>query len=86
MKNIALGESMGYLSKKMAAEMFAGELNITTYDYEEVEKDVEDDRAKNPTPPMLPPGGRFGMSVDPMQDGEVHGAGKADTKAKMNAL
>ena len=33
-KNIGTGEALGYISKQTAAEMYAGEMNITNYEFE----------------------------------------------------
>ncbi len=67
-KNIATGESMGYVSKQTAAEMFAGEMNITNYDFEEEQGRINDEAQtglnKMGTTPM-PPGGRFGGNANP---------------------
>jgi hypothetical protein len=42
-KNIATGETMGYLSKETAAEMFAGEMNITNYDFDQEQEKLTDE-------------------------------------------
>ena len=42
-KNIMTGEQAGFLSKSTAATMYAGELNITTYDYDEEKEQIDQD-------------------------------------------
>lgn len=62
-KNIATGEALGYINKQMAAEMYAGEMNITNYDFEKVQSNISDEAEKglNQTGSApMPPGGRFG--------------------------
>lgn len=40
LKDIALGETMGYISHRRASEMYSKEMNITTYDYASEQKDI----------------------------------------------
>ncbi len=84
-KNIATGESLGYISKRVAGEMFANEMNITNYDFESQQKEIssEEEKGLNKTgASALPPAGRFGAggmsgggggsanNSDPGEDGQ----------------
>lgn len=99
-KNIGTGESMGYIDHQMAAEMFAAEMNITTYNYKDVQEKIKQDK-ENGIDPMMPPDGRFGRpspfggNVDgaPVDGDEVpedvspiKGQGKNNLKRQMNQL
>lgn len=88
LKNLALAESQGWLSKRTAAEMGAKEMNITNYDYEDEQKKVKEDTEDGMqlggfTP--LPPGGRFGAD-DPDGKSDIHGDGKVDLVDGMKDL
>lgn len=92
-KNLATGESMGWIRKRTAAEMYAKEMNITEFDFEEEQKGIADDEKKGlnrtgATP--LPPAGRFGgqPSANGADAGgqDNHGQGKVDLLADMNDL
>lgn len=92
-KNVATGETQGYITHQMAAEMYAAEMNITTYDYEEVQDQIKVDR-ENGIDPMMPPLGRFGTpGAVPGEDGAVpdnasplKGQPKLNLKNQMNRL
>jgi hypothetical protein len=82
--NVNRGEVMGYIDHQTAAEMFAAELNITNYDYDETMKRIEEDK-ENGIDPLMPPIGRSGSSspIPGEDDGSVsddsspiHGTGK----------
>lgn len=73
-KNIATGEALGYIAKQTAADMFAGEMNITNYDFEHEQERIDEEARtglnKTGSTPM-PPSGRFGAGSsmgDPTSD------------------
>lgn len=91
-KNIQVGESQGWLAKRTAAEMFAKEMNISSYDFEEEQGTIKDDQEEGfdlSGEPMAP-AGRFGAPAagDGPEDGksEIHGDGKRDLIAGMKDL
>ena len=89
-KNIGTGETMGYVDHQMASEMFAAEMNITTYNYDEVQASIAKDR-ENGIDPFMPPSGRFGGAPsEPEEEPEtgslIHGEKKADLKKQLNRL
>jgi hypothetical protein len=87
-KNIALGETLGYISKERAAGLFTQEMNITSYDFEQEQTDIQAEKDQGisnqgmPMPSM--PGGPDGS----VSDGEtpIHGSGAVDTKSQINTL
>lgn len=71
-KNIGTGESLGYISKQTAAEMYAGEMNITNYDFEKEQGRIGDEATKGLNRMgaiPVPPGGRFGNPGSPNDGG-----------------
>jgi hypothetical protein len=94
-KNVAMGESLGYISRETAGDMYAGEMNITTYEYEK-----EQSKIKNQPPPPamgMPPEGRFGVSPNGNGQGEpdgvvhnddspIHGVGKSKLKNQLKNI
>ena len=52
LKDLALAESQGWISKETAAEIAAKELNITTYDYQIEQQKLKQDA---PEAPMMNP-------------------------------
>ena len=91
-KNIGIGETLGYIDHETAAEMYAAEMNITGYDYEDQQGEISKFKRDNPTPGM-PPEGRFGNIGTPTDDGSVpddvspiHGQGKSNLKGQLNHL
>jgi hypothetical protein len=89
-KNIATCEEMGYFDHQMSAEMAAGEMNVTNYDFEVIKKRVEKNKAENPDP-LMPPPSRF--SKPPVDNGSVpndvspiHGNGKNNLKNQLKTL
>jgi len=89
-KNIAFGETMGYIQHESAAEMYAGEMNITTYNYQDVQAAIKKDKA-NGIDPMMPPAGRFpssplnGDGQDDV-DSPIHGNGANKLKNQLKTL
>lgn len=91
--NIATGETMGYISKQTAAEMYAGEMNITNYKFEDEQNKIGSEQEKGlnkmgATP--MPPKGRFGGGMngddEPVRDSPIHGNGKVDLTHKLKSL
>lgn len=88
-KNLSLAETMGWLSKRTAAEMFAKELNITSYDFEDEQGKIKEDEQAgfDKTGQPQPPAGRFGN--DPKADdgeSEIHGNGKNKLAGNLKTL
>jgi hypothetical protein len=95
--NIMKGETQGYISHQTAAELFATEMNITTYDYDEEREKIDEDKA-NGLDPLMPPPGRFGNPNAPQpgmagNDGVVSqdanptkGQAKVNLKKQMNRV
>lgn len=97
MKNIALGQEMGWWSQETAAAMGAAEMNITSYDYDEEQEKLKAEREQKlvDAAGTLPPvnGGFGGVKGGgaPQDDGEqpespIHGQGKVKLKKSMGAL
>lgn len=84
-KNIMAGEASGYIDKEAAAEMYAGEMNITTYDFDDTQAAIMDQKKAGldqlATGQDLP-GGRAHV------DGgtPIAGDGKAELKGQLNTL
>jgi hypothetical protein len=94
LKNIAMRESMGWISKRQAATLAASECDDDEYDYDEMVKEQAKDTANedpaNLHKPKLPPAGRFGgqaaSSEDEGGDSPIHGKGKQDIKKQHKNL
>lgn len=95
MKNIALGETLNWWSKETAAEMAAGEMNITTFNYDDEISKMQTAAKKPPLPPQgtPPPVGRFGSptgngtgddGID--KSSPIHGTGKQRLKKQLGNL
>lgn len=89
-KNISSGEISGFIGHRMAAEMYAAEMNITTYSYDEEMAEIDRDRAEGHDP-LMPPAGRFQRNPpanggDPEEGSEIHGEQKNRTKNEMRTL
>lgn len=96
-KNIATGETQKYISHKRASTMYASEMDVTIYDYEEEMQSIKDEQEQaldlgiggNSTAGA--PAGRFGDGIG-TDDGtspgktELHGQGKVDLQKQMNNL
>ena len=79
--NLALCETQGWFSKRMAGEMAAKEMNVTSYDFEEEQKTIKQDESDgfnlNGGPPVPP--GRLGFPGETDDTASpVHGQGKTD--------
>jgi hypothetical protein len=92
--NVNRGEVMGYIDHQTAAEMYAAEMNITNYDYEEVQDRIKQDK-ENGIDPLMPPIGRSGGQppIPGEQNGSVpddaspiHGTGKKNLKGQLKTL
>jgi len=92
--NLNRGEVMGYIDHQTASEMYAAEMNITNYDYDDVQSKIKDDR-ENGIDPLMPPPTRSGPAQEPVpgEDGVVgddaspiHGAGKTALKGQLKTL
>ena len=75
-KNLQVGETQGWISKETAGSMYAQEMNITEYDFEDEQKKIKDEAEQGLNQvgavPM-PPAGRFGADV-PGAGGDDNGA------------
>lgn len=90
--NIQAGEAQGYIDKETAGNMYAAEMNITKYDFDDTQKKISDLKAQGldqatgapPTP------GRFGANkLPPGQDPEgspIHGDGAGELKDQLTTL
>jgi len=89
--NLAQCETMGWFSKRTAAEMAAKEMNYTEFDFDDEQAQISDDEEKglnkNGSTPM-PPAGRFGKPGLPTDgtDSEIHGQGKQDLVGDLKSL
>lgn len=99
LKNLAMREGMGWISKRQAATQAAAECDDDEYDYDKMVKEQAADTAANDPlnlhTPKPPPAGRFGMQPkpgeDPLAGGEdtenpLHGSGKAAIKKQHKNL
>jgi hypothetical protein len=94
-KNIITGYSEGFISKERAGNMYAGEMDITAYNYEDEQKTLKDEKVKGDIDlvgAQLPPAGRMGGS-DPGSKGDgsigdspIHGSGKEDLEDSLDNL
>ena len=94
LKNIAMRESMGWISKRQAATLAAAECDDDEYDFDEMVKEqskdtVNQDPANIHQPP--PPAGRFGANPKPAIGGDdtenpIHGSGKQKIKDQHKKL
>ena len=93
--NILTGYQEGFLSKERAASMYAQEMNITSYDYEDEQQVLKNEIAKGDTelmgPPPTPAGRNGGGSSEEPNDGgigdsPIHGVGKTDLQDNLNSL
>lgn len=88
-KNIMAGEASGYIAKDTAGQMYAAEMNITTYDYEDEQKRIGDLQKDDLTKAsgVMPPDSRQ-PADDPDAEGgsEIHGEGKVGLKKDMGSL
>lgn len=88
-KNIGVGEAMGYIDHQAASEMFAAEMNITNYDFETVQERIEEYKKQNPDP-LMPPMSRFSSNGNngsvPDDVSPIHGQGKNNLKGQLNNL
>lgn len=92
LKNIALMESMGWLSKETAGKMAAKEVNITQYDFLDEQRKLKNEVAQglnqtgsSPTPP----GGRFGNDGGSNPDdgqSDIHGQGKVNLSKDLKSI
>ncbi len=93
LKNIALRESMGWISKRQAAQLAAAECDDDEFDYDEMVKEQAQDTAKqngaNIHTPKPPPDGRFGFGSEPKDEGKgspLHGEEKSNIKKQHKNL
>lgn len=93
-KNIGTGQTMQWIADETAAEMYAAEMNITTFDYKTEKGKIAEDK-ENGIDPLMPPSGRFGNQPAPggIDDGSVpddvspiHGTGKKNLKGQLNRI
>jgi hypothetical protein len=85
-KNISQGETQGYIDKETAGTMYAAEMNITHYDFEETQKKVSEQKEKaldQATGVPIPPG-RFGNF--PPKPNPLNGQAKVDLARNLNQL
>lgn len=93
-QNIMLGEQQGYVSKETAGNMYAQEMNISTYDYDDQQSQLKNEQSRGDAMgQVMPPPGRNGIGGANGKDGVVsddespiHGSGKTDTADQLNSL
>lgn len=99
LKNLAMREGMGWISKRQAATQAAAECDDDEFDYDKMVKEQTADTAANDPlnlhTPKPPPAGRFGMQPKPEDNPEaggedienpLHGSGKAAIKKQHKNL
>ena len=98
LKNIAMRESMGWISNRQAADLAAAECDDDEFNYDtmlkEKAKDTVNADPANLHPSQVPPAGRFGAPGKPPADAEggddtedpIHGSGKAEIKKQHKHL
>jgi hypothetical protein len=94
--NIQIGEQQGYISKETAGSMYAQEMGITTYDYEEQQGQLKNEQSRGDSMGDVPvPAGRNGSGADdegpenaPGGQGgsDIHGSDKTDLQDNINNL
>lgn len=91
-KNVQAAEAQGYISKRTAGKMAATELNIPSYDYDEEQKQMLEDKAAglDQVGDVPAPASRFGGG-QPAAGGDaggsdVHGDGAAELKDQLTTL
>lgn len=82
--NIVMGKTEQFLDAQTAAEMYAIEMNITTYDYDEIQKKLKKDAIENPVPSIMP--NQNPLKQKPSDMSPIHGNGKEKVKADLNNL
>ncbi len=83
--NIVTGKAEQFIDDQTAAEMYAAEMNITTYDYEDTKAKLKKQAIENPVPSIMPtPNGANPKPFVPTSP--IHGQGKLDIKKAMNTL
>lgn len=90
-KNLQAGESQGWIAKETAGEMYAKEMNITEYDFEEEQKKIKDEAEQGLNQvgaSPAPPPGRFGAPGGDPEDGlsDIHGDGKRQLADDLKTL
>jgi hypothetical protein len=94
LKNIALRESMGWISSRQAATLAAAECDDDEFDYDDMKKEQAGDIVQTDPAfvhkPKQPPAGRFGQQPQPEgaddTENPLHGSGKADIKKQHKNL
>ena len=93
LKNIAMRESMGWISKRQAALLAAAECDDDEFDYDRMVKEKAQDTATeygaNLHTPKLPPAGRFGLDPKPEEEDSsnpLHGEEKSKIKKQHKHL
>lgn len=94
--NIGIGYQEGYITKQRASEMFAQEMNITNYNYEDEQSALKTEIARGDREliGLVPsPGGRNGSGDDSgapndggIGDSPIHGTGKVDLQDNLNSI
>ncbi len=84
--NIQSAEAAGYIDHQTAAVMAAAELGITTYEYNEVQQKIADDREMGlqNTADILPPSSRFSTQLP--DKSPIHGDGKEELKDELGNI
>jgi len=82
--NIMKGEASGYINKRRAANMFAAEMNVTAFDFEEEQKKGTEDKTAGLDQAItaMPPDSRFGQSPKT----PIAGEGKLELQDQLNTL
>ena len=85
-KNISLGEQQKYISHKTAATMYAAEMDITMYDYDEQLAAVKDEQEQAMAMGFGAATGQPGAFGDDIGASPIHGQGKEDLKDQLNNI
>lgn len=89
-KNIMAGEASGYIAKDTAGNMYAAELNITGYDFEDEQTRVKKLQADEVASGVMPPASRqpgVAPELDNAEGGsEIQGQGRLQLKNKLTTL
>jgi hypothetical protein len=93
-KNIMAGEASGFISKETAANMYAAEMNITTYDFKDEQDSIkiEKEQGLQTVGQTLPGSRQPGVSdagapdIEGSDASPIHGVGKTDIQKDMATL
>lgn len=88
-KNIQIGKAEGLISNETAGQMYAQEMSITTYDYDEQQQQIKNEQSRGDVMSLGPlPGDSGGPGGDEndggIGDSPTHGQGKVDLEGDLN--